>query len=920
MPEEPLQPVGKLTRVSPNEVSGDLQPVGKLTPVGKVENKLPTEWGTADTKPNDQLENTLNDIVKTSKRSISDGEKDILRGMLSNPSLTPEQAKESIQAMQGYHPKQQDNTITTPDYYVKQDKNGVIRPVPLGYGERPPKGYDVAKVWGTQKEANDDSWYTDIGKSLANGAVGLVGGVIDLAQLGNMAITGEESKNLTAAKQSTEALKFAKDEDLNKPLFNTEGIDEWADLIDKKRYDLSPSALWGTMNMVAESAVGFLGGAGAAAKTAKGITGLAELGQGAKTASAFVGSYLTQVGEGLDAAREAGLEGRDAATFASVTTAAKAAIDAQFGILPNAWKNSFKASEKELLKKFASTITKDADGKITDASLKELGKTFSVEYAKMAAIGLKEVGKDALKEGVQEGSQDFIQKAAENLWDKMTPEDKAKFGTDAFSAKSFGSYIQNAAAGLIGGVPMAIASTNYKKKYNEQSVNALDLVEDTVTPEGGIKTAKDKQDEFKANLYQAARRGDISEEERDQAIFKVDAYNKYNEQIKDLKTMSREDKKEAFELSFNIEALKSEIPSKEDISQLDPIGQSKVKIKEKLIDGLQKDLNRILLKQDIQTETKVGEKTKKEVENDLTPREDERSLKSILNELGGFKKKNFEGKQDLGNPPRQELTKMSTVEANTMAEQDPMKFKAVVQEHLKKTPNNEQEVTIRSAKNGRLTADLGDNKQIWFAQSVKPTSDKADTYINYDNLPKTKVEVTDMGGATSGEGEKEYYFKEPAVIKRVEFESKDKAGNPIVKAVLPIYNKETGKFIGFAKESKLGKSQYPSKSDQDNLAKIRAANLHTGELKEFAYVPVEQRGIAPVVKNKSKERAVKPELKLNFIVDKSQLDKMVKTTVVNELTGEELETSVKFGKLQAQIIKKLNILQEVNTCVHGRRR
>ena len=142
MPEEPLQPVGKLTRVSPNEVSGDLQPVGKLTPVGKVENKLPTEWGTADTKPNDQLENTLNDIVKTSKRSISDGEKDILRGMLSNPSLTPEQAKESIQAMQGYHPKQQDNTITTPDYYVKQDKNGVIRPVPLGYGERPPKGYD----------------------------------------------------------------------------------------------------------------------------------------------------------------------------------------------------------------------------------------------------------------------------------------------------------------------------------------------------------------------------------------------------------------------------------------------------------------------------------------------------------------------------------------------------------------------------------------------------------------------------------------------------------------------------------------------------------------------------------------------------------------------------------------------------------
>lgn len=881
---------------------------------------LVNEWNVSLGSESNQLENTLDDIVKTSKRSISDGEKDILRSMLSNPSLTPEQAKESIQAMQGYHPKQQDNTITTPDYYVKRDNNGVVRPVPLGYGERPPKGYDVAKVWGTQKEANDDSWYTDIGKSLANGAVGLVGGVIDLAQMGNMYVTGKESKDLTAAKQSTEALKFAKDEELNKPLFNTEGVDEWSDLIDKKRYDLSPSALWGTMNMVAESAISFLGGAGAAAKTAKGITGLAQLGKGAKTASAFVGSYLTQVGEGLDSAREAGLEGRDAALFASVTTAAKSAIDAQFGLLPNAWKNSFKASEKELLKKFAKTITKDATGKITDASLKELGKNFSVEYAKMAAIGIKEIGKGSLIEGAQEGSQDFVQKAAENLWDKLTPEYKAKFGTDAFSAKSFGSYIQNAAAGLIGGVPMAIASTNYKKKYNEQSVNALDLVEDSVTPDGGIKTAKDKQDEFKANLYQAARRGDISEEERDQAIFKVDAYNKYNEQIKDLKTMSKEDKKEVFELSFNIEALKSEIPNKDDISKLDPIGQAKVKTKEKLIDGLQKDLNRILLRQDIQTETKVGDKTKKEVEKDLTPKEDERSLKSILNELGGFKKKNFEGKQDLGNPPRKDLVKMSPVEANTMAEQDPMGFKAVVQEHLKKTPNNEQEVIIRSAKNGRLTADLGDNKQIWFAQSVKPTSDKSDVYIDYDALPKTKVEVEDMGGATKGEGEKEYYFKEPAVIKRVEFESKDKAGNPIVKAVLPIYNKETGKFIGFAKESKLGKSQYPSKSDQDNLAKIRAANLNSGELKEFAYVPAEQRGIAPVVKNKSKERAAKPELKLNFIVDKNQLDKMVKTTVVNELTGEELETSVRFGKLQAQMIKKLKVLEEVNNCVHGKRR
>ena len=61
------------------------------------------------------------------------------------------------------------------------------------------------------------------------------------------------------------------------------------------------------------------------------------------------------------------------------------------------------------------------------------------------------------------------------------------------------------------------------------------------------------------------------------------------------------------------------------------------------------------------------------------------------------------------------------------------------------------------------------------------------------------------------------------MVKR-QFESEDKNGNPIIKAVLPIYNKETGQFIGFVKENKEGKSYYPSKSDQNNLKKIKESN------------------------------------------------------------------------------------------------
>ena len=41
-------------------------------------------------------------------------------------------------------------------------------------------------------------------------------------------------------------------------------------------------------------------------------------------------------------------------------------------------------------------------------------------------------------------------------------------------------------------------------------------------------------------------------------------------------------------------------------------------------------------------------------------------------------------------------------------------------------------------RNGRLTIDIGDNKQIWFAQSVRPNDPNANIYINYDALPKQK--------------------------------------------------------------------------------------------------------------------------------------------------------------------------------------
>ena len=90
----------------------------------------------------------LNEIVRTAKGGeMGDNEKNILRDILTNPNTTPEQAKEAIQTVQGYHPKQKDNEYAK--YYLQKDENGVLMPKPLAYGERPPEEYDVASAWKT---------------------------------------------------------------------------------------------------------------------------------------------------------------------------------------------------------------------------------------------------------------------------------------------------------------------------------------------------------------------------------------------------------------------------------------------------------------------------------------------------------------------------------------------------------------------------------------------------------------------------------------------------------------------------------------------------------------------------------------------------------------------------------------------------
>jgi len=629
-----IKPVGQLKPIN-NGVNpvGKLKPVqSNLSPIGRLqEGDSNTVLPTYKTPKDLEVDSAINFIKEKGGRNgstIMDSEIDVLRDVLKDPRATKEQREKAILTVQGYDSKHDDNNTM---YYNKREDNGVYVPTALAYGERPPQGYKTASVWGNKKEAEDDSWYTDLGKSLANGVLGAVGGVFDVAQVGQELVTGSESKYLNKLKNTTEALKFEKDSDLEAPIYNTEGIQTFGDLLDKDRFDLSPKALWGTFNMAAESLTGFGAGVKGASILAKGgkglveglkgVEGAVELGKAAQKAAIFTGSFASQVGDVYDSATETGLKGRDRAAFATSVGGTMAALDAFWGLDGKIMSNMFKKSKKEMLQNLIKTVERDELGNITEQGFKELAKQTTVQYAQLAKNGVKEVVKDAFSEGGQEAAQDFSQKAGEQLWDKLSDEDKAKFGTSATSAKSFGSYINSFSTGLASGAPMAVASQVLKNKHDEQSINAYERVKEGPEATMALKT----------DLVQSLKAGEITQSEFDQANFKIDSYKKFNEETKGL-NLDTEKERKAFELSFQIEGLKTEIPTTpKELDKLTPIPLAAVKSKQDEVNNLQKELTELIGKAQAKAEPLVSKKTQEKVVKETEEQATENKKEIVAN-------------------------------------------------------------------------------------------------------------------------------------------------------------------------------------------------------------------------------------------------------------------------------------------------
>lgn len=865
----------------------------------------------------------------------------------------------SLLTLQGKHPHQEGGS----KYYL--DEKGI--PIPLKNDERPPTGNEVASIWGGKEDARDDNWATDLAKTVFNILPAAAENVVDLAQTGYEAVMDESSDALNSLKNAANYLKFEKDPDTQKPMLNTEGIDEFSDILDSKRWDFSPETLWGTtqglLGSVGEMFIGGsavakgIKGAKALNEGYKGIKGVTELGKKAAWAATYAGSYMTNLGEARDAAEQAGLEGRDKATFSALVTAPIAAIDAKFDLGGKILSNKLLQEEKNaFIKTIAqNVVARTAEGKLTKEAVDGLAKATTVGYSQLAKKWSSQTLTDVLEQGGEEAAQAFMQNAGEQLWDKLTDEEKKKFGTDALSPESFAEYLQNGLAGMVGGAPTAFAFNKVKEAAKKESQSN--------TAFGVATKGEEAVKAFKYNVANEVQNGKLTPEEAKNANFQVDAYHSYNQQIQGSE-IGDEDKKRVFDLTFQKQNLESQIPTDYEEGKMNGIEQAQINTKKKQAKEIQGEIDSILHKGEVQSTTetiakKTAEDHVKSKETEVEKQLKKYGIKTTKNEtdVKPISDEEYNHFVDTGEVHEDRLSSIAekVIKQEDISEQEKAIFTAKTPEveHLIKTGFTDKGYKLHeSIRSEPRSYDEIDNAQ-WndkkFSAPVKLfklaqklftlhkkqefgiieqdyNDGEIDTFrvklpdgktVRFASSMKRKPTKEEVGGYRGHTYEENFDKRENPIGAKVgvKVHKLDESG----RMVISIFNAEPGpkygKHLGFVKERQLGNSTFNAK-DEKQLGEIQDSK--EGGDEEGTIIETNPAPIAPEVTKESELKQIKkPSLKLNFITKSEVLSKKIKTTITESESGEEVETDMKVGKIQAAIKKKLAILESLTECVHG---
>ncbi len=705
-------------------------------------------------KPDVTPDEIVNSIPELPGNDAS--KKDVLKDYIKSKPSTQD-ISDAILTLQGKHPHQEGG--------LKFYTNDQGKPVPLKNSERPPAGYDVASLWGNQKEANDDNFFTSLGKHAINGLVGAAEGVVSLADVGQGLVTGSESTALNSLKNSADYLKFktkAVDD-----IYQGEGV---KDILSPSKYHFNKDNVTENMLQGMESVISF----------ALGTKGLGAATKSVKTAAA-ISAYGMAANEMTDIADEAGLEGRNKYNFVAATAVPQAALEMLGGAEKLILRNQNARQEiSQTLKALVAEIPKDAEGNITKEGLQQLSEgmttTLKNTVKKFAGQTLKstaeEAGTEALQEVAQEGSK--------QLYDKLAADPKFP-NADVFSPEALNRYVNAGISGALGAVGPSAYATHQKNRIERDKAQSENIYEQ-------VKKGPEAVKAMIQNVENEKEQGNIGELEAADAITRIKSYEQYNKDVTPMQ-IPDEGKRELFDLTFQKENLLRKLEIIGDPKETGPIGEGIYNGIEKQAKDLQKKIDEIVLKAQIKDESTVAEKTVEDISKTEQPKkEGETTIKHSPERQALIDKyKSIAKKEDTRT---YEEIPVSEFNSNKLSYRD--KHSKVV-DYLEKQSDKkavgriaQREFAYNGKKDKVFGVELPDGRIMRFSSSMK-RNEGFRGHFREEQFPD--LTDKDLEGL-------------PIAIKSVEVPAFKEGEKP--KKAIKAFNTATGKFVGWLKATNTG--------------------------------------------------------------------------------------------------------------------
>ena len=469
--------------------------------------------------------------------------------------------------------------FTGGNYYMKDRGDGVIVPVPLAYNGKPEaKDVKNAQVFSSlDDDAYGDSRFVDIAKKAWNIIPSVSQGFVSIPETVQGLITGKKGKGYEVAKDILEAAKYKTAQKYQEGIIDTQKIDEFSDFLSKDVYDLSSDKIINTVVNVASSLGEF-----ALTRKLVPIKG---------KAGTFAAGTVMNIKEPLQAAEDAGVEGRAKYAVAATYALAASGLETALGIEGKIFDDAATTAKKQMINKIIKDNVEVVGGKLTKESVEKLYKETLKEVPSFYA----RYAKNTVGEVTEEVAQNMIQNGIQEIHDNVMKDDPeaAKFNTKFWSPKALAEYVNSAFAGALGG-----AGGSFFVK-NKQSETAYDAIKNG------------KESDLKAELASSLKEGRLTKDDYDRAIFKINSYKEYYDATKD-RNVTDEERRKIFDLTYEKENLKTGL---ENIKQNNPggINDGLIATKEQELSDYNQQVNDIWSSAEARTATSPVEEAKAEV-------------------------------------------------------------------------------------------------------------------------------------------------------------------------------------------------------------------------------------------------------------------------------------------------------------------